>query len=315
MNQIVPSTGAATPTNVVTAKNNTPPINATPTTTGMAKTPQPNTTVVSAAETIKKDSNAYKILNPFHPRIKYSKPKNLNSLPPVSNNAPTPVVSVPPVVTIPSSATSNAFVAAVAAAQSSILLNATHSIPSTPSILSRQAIADVYQKITGTTLSKRESFEASNEDIHASIMTDLENYAEIDDIELPDGSQIGFDDEYTSQHEDVKRSSSLSMDAKCGDFNSSKYDYCSDSAQSGGGGDEPGRQYMCRHCGKKYRWKSTLRRHENVECGGKEPAHQCPHCPYKAKQRGNLGVHIRKHHMNMPPLESRRKSHSHRNTL
>ncbi|XP_058987015.1 longitudinals lacking protein isoform X3 [Musca domestica] len=66
--------------------------------------------------------------------------------------------------------------------------------------------------------------------------------------------------------------------------------------------------YECRHCGKKYRWKSTLRRHENVECGGKEPSHQCPYCPYKSKQRGNLGVHVRKHHSNMPQLASRRRS-------
>lgn len=55
-------------------------------------------------------------------------------------------------------------------------------------------------------------------------------------------------------------------------------------------------QFACRHCGKRYRWKSTMRRHELVECGGKEPSFQCPHCPYRAKQKGNLGVHIRKHH-------------------
>lgn len=55
-------------------------------------------------------------------------------------------------------------------------------------------------------------------------------------------------------------------------------------------------QFACRHCGKRYRWKSTMRRHEQVECGGKEPSFQCQYCPYKAKQKGNLGVHIRKHH-------------------
>ncbi|XP_067633118.1 longitudinals lacking protein [Eurosta solidaginis] len=66
--------------------------------------------------------------------------------------------------------------------------------------------------------------------------------------------------------------------------------------------------YECRHCGKKYRWKSTLRRHENVECGGKEPSHQCPYCPYKSKQRGNLGVHVRKHHSDLPQLASKRRS-------
>lgn len=49
-----------------------------------------------------------------------------------------------------------------------------------------------------------------------------------------------------------------------------------------------------------------MRRHENVECGGKEASHQCPYCPYKAKQRGNLGVHVRKHHSNLPPLLTRR---------
>ncbi|KAI8117505.1 isoforms H/M/V, Longitudinals lacking protein [Lucilia cuprina] len=69
-------------------------------------------------------------------------------------------------------------------------------------------------------------------------------------------------------------------------------------------GDES--KYVCRHCGKKYRWKSTLRRHENVECGGKEPCHPCPYCSYKAKQRGNLGVHVRKHHPDKPQLESKR---------
>lgn len=57
--------------------------------------------------------------------------------------------------------------------------------------------------------------------------------------------------------------------------------------------------YSCSTCKKKYRWKSTLRRHEMVECGGKEPSFQCPQCPYKAKQRGNLGVHMRKYHSSM----------------
>uniref|UniRef100_A0A1B0AHR4 C2H2-type domain-containing protein n=1 Tax=Glossina pallidipes TaxID=7398 RepID=A0A1B0AHR4_GLOPL len=66
--------------------------------------------------------------------------------------------------------------------------------------------------------------------------------------------------------------------------------------------------YKCKYCGKKYRWKSTLRRHMSVECGNKEPSHQCPYCPYKAKQRGNLGVHVRKHHANLPQLASKRRS-------
>ena len=60
-----------------------------------------------------------------------------------------------------------------------------------------------------------------------------------------------------------------------------------------------GKLYSCLTCKKKYRWKSTLRRHEMVECGGKEPSFQCPQCPYRAKQRGNLGVHMRKYHSNV----------------
>lgn len=67
------------------------------------------------------------------------------------------------------------------------------------------------------------------------------------------------------------------------------------------------KQFACRHCGKQYRWKSTLRRHENVECGGKAPSYECPYCDYKAKQRGNLGVHVRKHHSEMPQLETSRR--------
>ncbi|XP_049308326.1 longitudinals lacking protein isoform X2 [Bactrocera dorsalis] len=84
------------------------------------------------------------------------------------------------------------------------------------------------------------------------------------------------------------------------------------SSQEGGNNENsnegPEPIYECRHCGKKYRWKSTLRRHENVECGGKEPSHQCPYCPYKSKQRGNLGVHVRKHHSDLPQLASKRRS-------
>ena len=92
-----------------------------------------------------------------------------------------------------------------------------------------------------------------------------------------------------------------------------KIEYPSDSSitnQSEEGMPMGSRNFACRHCGKKYRWKSTLRRHENVECGGKAPAYECPYCDYKAKQRGNLGVHVRKHHAEMPQLETRRKRHS-----
>ncbi|XP_050503455.1 zinc finger protein OZF-like [Diabrotica virgifera virgifera] len=61
-------------------------------------------------------------------------------------------------------------------------------------------------------------------------------------------------------------------------------------------GYSPDSQFACRHCGKRYKWKSTMRRHEQDECGDQEPKFQCPLCPYKAKQKGNLRVHIKKHH-------------------
>ena len=59
---------------------------------------------------------------------------------------------------------------------------------------------------------------------------------------------------------------------------------------------EDQRLFRCKFCGKGYRWKSTMRRHEMVECGGKPPSFQCPECPYKARQRGNLTVHYKRHH-------------------
>lgn len=56
-------------------------------------------------------------------------------------------------------------------------------------------------------------------------------------------------------------------------------------------------QHQCTKCGKVYRWKKSLSLHLRVECG-KEPQFQCPLCPYKAKQKGNLKSHIRVWHSN-----------------
>ena len=66
---------------------------------------------------------------------------------------------------------------------------------------------------------------------------------------------------------------------------------------------EQQRKFRCRFCGKGYRWKSTMRRHETVECGDKPPAFQCPRCPYKARQRGNLNVHYKRHHQAALPFD------------
>ncbi|XP_050351416.1 longitudinals lacking protein, isoforms F/I/K/T isoform X1 [Nymphalis io] len=112
-------------------------------------------------------------------------------------------------------------------------------------------------------------------------------YDDTDDIVLPEETDAFYDNAYSSN------SGSLSS---VSDMFESKHDAKGHAKRDGNSSDDASRQFECRHCGKRYRWKSTLRRHENVECGGKAPSHQCPYCSYKAKQRGNLGVHIRKHH-------------------
>ncbi|KAL0822847.1 hypothetical protein ABMA28_004841 [Loxostege sticticalis] len=114
-------------------------------------------------------------------------------------------------------------------------------------------------------------------------------YDDTDDIVLPEESDAFYDSN------SYQGSSSLTGSDVFDSKNDAKSHY---GKRDGNNSDDSSRQFECRHCGKKYRWKSTLRRHENVECGGKAPSHQCPYCSYKAKQRGNLGVHIRKHHNN-----------------
>lgn len=173
-------------------------------------------------------------------------------------------------------------------------------------------------------------------------------YADIDDIELPDGTKIGYSTDISElkrlqqqqQQQPVSTHNEISNDASYNSNLAEKYSILAATAlknfdfainesslnQTNGSitsinndrlnetasnhENSAEELFACRHCGKKYRWKSTLRRHENDECGNKEPSHQCPYCPYKAKQRGNLGVHVRKHHANMPQLESRRKRKS-----
>lgn len=170
-----------------------------------------------------------------------------------------------------------------------------------------------------------------NQQASASIISDLVKYAEIDDIELPDGTKIGIGfapAEITEQSQSVQAtqvtnepSSASQSPVQSGTGQTITKSYTiltttpmktqqayelslSDSSMTQS--EEIDKLYVCRHCGKKYRWKSTLRRHENVECGGKEPCHPCPYRTHKAKQRGNLGVHVRKHHPEKPQLESKR---------
>lgn len=62
--------------------------------------------------------------------------------------------------------------------------------------------------------------------------------------------------------------------------------------------------YACPDCGKTYMWKQGLNTHKRLHCG-KEPRFQCPHCPKRCYQRGNLDSHIRNVHM-LPILKMKR---------
>lgn len=188
----------------------------------------------------------------------------------------------------------------------------------TPLISSRLApISTTITIPSSTTLqSNSQIINISSNDLTSAI-----KYADIDDIELPDGTKIGYQTDIadvkqcdtnneTSYPPSLAEKYSILAASTLKNFDFSLNDstvnqsIMSESTVTTEDGIEE--LFACRHCGKKYRWKSTLRRHENDECGNKEPSHQCPYCPYKAKQRGNLGVHVRKHHSNMPQLESRR---------
>ncbi|KAI5697462.1 hypothetical protein M8J76_015619 [Diaphorina citri] len=50
-------------------------------------------------------------------------------------------------------------------------------------------------------------------------------------------------------------------------------------------------RYSCDSCGKVYKLKRSLYRHRTLECG-KEPRYQCPHCPYRGKQKVHLKTHV-----------------------
>ena len=56
-------------------------------------------------------------------------------------------------------------------------------------------------------------------------------------------------------------------------------------------------QFVC-HCGKKYKWWDSLRRHKRVDCGNKEKKFSCHKCDKKFKYRYELGNHVLMKHDN-----------------
>ena len=53
--------------------------------------------------------------------------------------------------------------------------------------------------------------------------------------------------------------------------------------------------YKCGKCMKGYKYKVNLTKHIRYECDV-EPKFNCPFCPYKSKQKGNLKTHVFKKH-------------------
>lgn len=242
------------------------------------------------------------VIKPNHPRIKYSRRKNpvfIATQPQqhqiqVQHNAPSGVRTTQ--VLADGKKIEYISVTTVKPAESKpIILPASNNQQYVIQAVPTSANQQVTEYEVSATNTSNQSNDFSNLD-------DLE-YG-IDDIELPEDVQIHFSESYKS--EDGGRESYKSEDNGRDSVVVKKYYAGASDNSMASDGEEAGRQYECRHCGKRYRWKSTLRRHENVECGGKEACHQCHYCSYKAKQRGNLGVHIRKHHADKPPLETRR---------
>lgn len=183
--------------------------------------------------------------------------------------------------------------------------------------MSNQTILKVFTDYEGnSSIATVPSQAASTSDLTVGVIDDLD-YIGVDDIDLP---EVNFSDFRPEQNTNSVSSNSNDL---VGGGHTEKYTIFGEGNivvrkqdphsmvmnENSMSDNDDGKQYACQHCGKRYRWKSTLRRHENVECGGKEPVHQCPYCPYRAKQRGNLGVHVRKHHSNLPPLATRRSKH------
>ncbi|KAG8308325.1 hypothetical protein J6590_002413 [Homalodisca vitripennis] len=58
---------------------------------------------------------------------------------------------------------------------------------------------------------------------------------------------------------------------------------------------QEGSSFVCDNCGKIYSYQRSLNLHRRLECG-KHPSFKCPLCEKRCHQRGNLTLHVRKHH-------------------
>lgn len=58
------------------------------------------------------------------------------------------------------------------------------------------------------------------------------------------------------------------------------------------------RNYECLTCNRQYKSRQGLYIHKKYECG-KDPQFQCPHCPFKARQKCNIKSHIISRHLSV----------------
>ncbi|XP_046663232.1 zinc finger protein 775-like [Homalodisca vitripennis] len=56
-----------------------------------------------------------------------------------------------------------------------------------------------------------------------------------------------------------------------------------------------GEKYQCLDCGKTYRQKKNLVKHQRYECGDRRPF-CCTLCPYSSKQKAHLKLHLATKH-------------------
>lgn len=61
-------------------------------------------------------------------------------------------------------------------------------------------------------------------------------------------------------------------------------------------------RFACARCGRSYRRKDSLQRHEHWECG-KEPQFKCPYCPQRCKRKAHWQRHIRRQHQDKVDVE------------
>lgn len=56
--------------------------------------------------------------------------------------------------------------------------------------------------------------------------------------------------------------------------------------------------FECEACGKIYKYKTGLSRHQRFECG-KEPQFKCPYCSKRSHQKGTLKSHVYSKHFDI----------------